>query len=212
MSSGAWRPARPTSPRRQRGTPRTPKPSILPATAPTITSLDCTPSLVQVNGPVTCTASISGTVTGRTWSSWISGSLAPSGSPSGGSGASFTTQYGAAGSQIVRLQAGNGTLCATAERTVLVTPLAATATTTAVAPSNLGTQWSVCEGLTSSVLPNCIAGNLDATECHHLVVRHVDEWRFGQPDHYPQRPECYRRKGGHDRHVAGDLPRRVRCR
>ncbi len=81
--------------------------------APTINSLGCSPTSVDLSQSVTCSPSISGTVTSRSWS-------AVGGSPSSGSGTSFSTSYGSAGSKTISLQACNASACSNSSQTVVV--------------------------------------------------------------------------------------------
>jgi hypothetical protein len=70
---------------------------------------------------VTCSPSISGTVTTRAWST-------PDGSPTSGSATSFTTSYSGVGSHSISLQACNDTACTTQRQTISVTAVAAAPT------------------------------------------------------------------------------------
>jgi serine/threonine protein kinase len=81
--------------------------------APSISSLGCSPTTVDVGQNVSCSPSVSGTVTSRTWT-------ASGGSPSSGSGSSFSTSYGTSGSKTITLKACNGSACDTASQTVSV--------------------------------------------------------------------------------------------
>jgi len=98
------------------------------ANAPTINSLGCSPTSVNISQSVSCSPSISGTVTSRSWS-------ASGGSPSSGSGTSFSTSYGTAGSKTISLQACNGSACSNSSQTITVSNPAAQVPT---APSNIG--------------------------------------------------------------------------
>ena len=100
--------------------------------APTIASVSCSPQSIAPSEPVTCTATIDGTVTSSRW-------VALDGNPSGGDGMPFTTRFSAAGGHIIVLAACNGTLCATAEQTVTVTGPTATATPTTQTTTLSGT-------------------------------------------------------------------------
>jgi hypothetical protein len=81
--------------------------------APVITSLGC-PATAPVNDPVTCTATITGMVTSRTWT-------APGGTPPEGTAMSFSTRFASAGSKTIFLQACNGMACATSQQVVNIT-------------------------------------------------------------------------------------------
>ncbi|MCH8813627.1 MAG: protein kinase [Chloroflexi bacterium] len=85
-------------------------PTALPA--PTISSVGC-PGFVDVNDTVSCNPTVSGNVTSRSWT-------APGGSPSSGSGASFSTTYNTGGMKWISLTACNGTSCTSTDTTVEV--------------------------------------------------------------------------------------------
>jgi hypothetical protein len=82
-------------------------------TAPVITGLGC-PAMAAVNDPVTCTPSITGMVTSRTW-------VATGGTPPEGTAMTFTTRFASAGSRTIVLQACNGMACATSQQAVMIT-------------------------------------------------------------------------------------------
>lgn len=84
------------------------------AAAPAVTSLTCAPQFsLNVGEPVTCSATTSGTVTSLSWQ-------ASGGTPSAGSGSTFTTTFGTAGTQTVSLSVCNGSACTNTSRTVTV--------------------------------------------------------------------------------------------
>jgi serine/threonine-protein kinase len=90
----------------------TPAPTA-PPVAPTISSLGCSPTSLFPDETVNCTPSTSGQVTSRSWS-------ATGGSPSSGSGGSFSTSYSSGGSKTITLTACNGSACASKSQTITV--------------------------------------------------------------------------------------------
>lgn len=80
-----------------------PATSVAAASSPWISSVGC-PSSADQWQSFNCNPSISGTVTSRSWS-------APGGSPSSGSGSSFSTSFNSTGTKTITLRACNGSLC-----------------------------------------------------------------------------------------------------
>ena len=85
------------------------------APAPTITAVGCAPATVDIGKNVACSPTVGGT-TGLTSYSWA----APDGSPSTGSGATFSTSYASDGSKNISLTVCNGSACANQRQTITV--------------------------------------------------------------------------------------------
>jgi hypothetical protein len=80
---------------------------------PPAVDLVCTPSVLQIGSPITCTAA--GAVDSRSWN-------APAGNPSSGAGSSFVTTYNTYGNKTITVVGCAGTACATASASFRVDP------------------------------------------------------------------------------------------
>jgi hypothetical protein len=127
--------AAPTAPPAQQTAP----PTAAPPNAPAINSLGC-PAAGNVGDPVTCSPSISGNVTSRSWS-------APGGSPASGSGANFSTTYSSTGSKTITLQACNGSACGSKQATVAVAAIISTGYTVLIDSVSAGRNALVTVGV-----------------------------------------------------------------
>ena len=81
------------------------------AQAPAINSLGCSPITVQTGQTVSCNPAVSGTVTSWSWS-------ASGGSPSSGSGGTFSTSFGAPATSTISLTVCNGSACNGGSQTI----------------------------------------------------------------------------------------------
>jgi len=89
-----------------------------PVPVPIVASVLCTPQTPKVNEPVTCSASITGSVEKRTW-------LASGGSPASGNGTTWVGTFTVAGPKTILLDACNGAGCSSQSGNVAVTDLPA---------------------------------------------------------------------------------------
>jgi hypothetical protein len=94
-------------------------PTATPAPgAPRINSVGCTPAEARPGEKIVCTPSISGSVTGQTWS-------APGGSPSFAGTNTFETSFATTGQKVITLQACRAGACAASQQVIIVSEPAA---------------------------------------------------------------------------------------
>ncbi len=129
------------------GRTTTPTRTAAPGQAPVIQSLGCSPASVTVGQTVSCSPSISGSVTSRSWS-------ALGGSPASGSGSTFSTSFGSAGSKTLSLQACNGSGCDNASKSISVSAIVTQAPSVPVINSVGCSPTSVQTGQTVSCSPS----------------------------------------------------------
>ena len=91
----------------------TPAPTVAPGQPLVVQSLGCSPASVITGQTVSCSPSISGAASSRSWS-------ASGGSPGSGSGSTFSTSYGSSGSKTISLQVCNNNGCDSASQVIFV--------------------------------------------------------------------------------------------
>jgi len=119
------------------GGTKTPALTAAPGQPPVVQSLGCSPASVNTGQTISCSPSISGAISSRSWS-------APGGSPGSGSGGTFSTSYGSSGSKTISLQACNSNGCDSASQVIFV---AANVTAAPTAPPTVAPSLPVVNSL-----------------------------------------------------------------
>ena len=124
------------------------------ASAPIVTSVGC-PASAQVGQSLTCTPTVTGTVTKWEWYAYV-------GSPAKGTGPTFSTTFSAPGMGYVRLEACNGASCSHEYAKITITPVPPPP---APVIGSLGCPTAVTAGQSLTCSPT-VTGNVTKWEWH----------------------------------------------